>query len=365
MSAQGRMPSNRLGADIWRRVIGVFERISPAQHRKATEMAEVAIQLLTENTERWDAREIAAIRTMGHSWAIEGWPLDQLLELLGRVCEEAVAVSAGRPGAPADRLKALAESSNRFMRELLRGYQELPASSPQPRSTHRAALALLRGQTKPEDSRLAAAYAVMAFRTVGRGPVTPPPAGEFGPDVLAAVCPQGGYFLVPAEDRDAGMNRCASIQVRLPESSWAGISWQPVRQVPAGRAEAVHVVVSALAARRPPGCYRLGDVLLEYAVLSQPPVAGLLVSKLEPVTRNPALLATLRELVDADGNRSKAATDLAIHRSTLDYRLRRIDELTGCDPTSLRGLQILGAALIAYEAATMPLLPLQLDSAYS
>ncbi|WP_052396336.1 CdaR family transcriptional regulator [Kutzneria sp. 744] len=364
MSAPESVPMNCLSADIWDRVLGTVDRVSPARRRKATEMVKVAIQLMAGNTERdeWDAREIAAVRTMGHSWALEGWPLDELLELLGRVCEEAVAAGAGVPGVPPDRLRALAECNNRFMRELLRGYQEVPHTSPRQRPTHRAdAVALLRGQVGSDDGRFAGAYAVMVFRTVNPARTKPVPVREFGADVLSIVCEQGGYALVPAEDDGAWLKRCKRIHALLPEASWAGVSRQKVRQVPAGRGEAMHVVVSALAARRPPGCYLLGDVLVEYAVLTQPSVAGLLVSKIEPVTRNPALVATLRQLLAADGNRSRAAADLIIHRSTLDYRLRRIEQLTGHDPTSVRGLQVLGAAITAHEAATMPLPPLRLD----
>ena len=39
------------------------------------------------------------------------------------------------------------------------------------------------------------------------------------------------------------------------------------------------------------------------------------------------------------------AAALHVHPNTLDYRLRRIVELTGLDPSTTRGLQLLGAAL--------------------
>jgi DNA-binding PucR family transcriptional regulator len=38
---------------------------------------------------------------------------------------------------------------------------------------------------------------------------------------------------------------------------------------------------------------------------------------------------------------------LMVHPNTLDYRLRRIQELTGLELSSARGIQILGAALTA------------------
>lgn len=311
--------------------------------------------------DEWDAPKVAAVRTMGHSWAIERWPLDQLLDLQGKVCEEAVAARAEVPGTSTKRLRSLAETSNRFMRELLRGFQEVPpAGAPRHPSHDEAAGALLRGEVDAGDDRFARAYAVMAFRTVASPTSGRTAVGRLGPDVLSALCPQGGYLLVPAEDENAAIDRCTRLHAQLPEHSWAGVSWQKVDRVPAGRVEAVDVVAAALAARRRPGCYLLGDVALEYAVLTQPSVAGLLAAKIEPVARIPVLLTTLRALLAADGNRSRAATDLVIHRSTLDYRLRRIEQLTGHDPASARRLQVLGAALTAYEAAAKPLPPLPL-----
>jgi DNA-binding PucR family transcriptional regulator len=87
-------------------------------------------------------------------------------------------------------------------------------------------------------------------------------------------------------------------------------------------------------------------------------VADLLVTKIEPITRNGVLLETLRALLTADGNRSKAAAKLIIHRSTLDYRLQRIEQLTGYDPTSVRQLHVLSTALTAHEATTSARPPL-------
>ncbi|WP_345034220.1 helix-turn-helix domain-containing protein [Kutzneria kofuensis] len=357
---------NGLHATVWCRVLRELDRLPAAQRAKAADMVRLSIGLLCSDGARgmgdeWDARKVAAVRTMGHSWAIEQWPLDQLLELQGKVCEEAVAARAEVPGASTERLRALAEASNRFMRELLHGFQEVqPAGSHRRPSHDEAAAALLRGEVDAADGRFARAYAVMAFRTVASPAARRTVMGKLGADVLSAVCAQGGYVLVPAEDENAGFERCTGLHALLPEHSWAGVSWQQVDRVPAGRIEAVDVVAAALAARRRPGCYLLGDVPVEYAVLTHPSVAGLLAAKIEPVTRIPVLLATLRALLAADGNRSRAATDLMIHRSTLDYRLRRIEQLTGHDPTSARRLQVLGTALTAYEAAARPLPPLPL-----
>jgi hypothetical protein len=51
----------------------------------------------------------------------------------------------------------------------------------------------------------------------------------------------------------------------------------------------------------------------------------------EPLLSHPELAATAAAFLDHAGNVQRAATELAIHRQTLYYRLRRIEELTGLD----------------------------------
>jgi DNA-binding PucR family transcriptional regulator len=72
-----------------------------------------------------------------------------------------------------------------------------------------------------------------------------------------------------------------------------------------------------------------------------------LAALIEPVAGRPELLETLKALITADGNRARAASELIIHRSTIDYRLRRIEELTGHSPTSVSGMRTLCTALAA------------------
>ena len=101
---------------------------------------------------------------------------------------------------------------------------------------------------------------------------------------------------------------------------------------------------------RAPGTYQVDDVLVEYAVMQDSSVMANLVSLITPILRQEALRTTLEVFIDANGNRSKAAGVLNIHRSTLDYRLGRIEQLTGCQPTSARGVQMLATALATYNA---------------
>lgn len=98
---------------------------------------------------------------------------------------------------------------------------------------------------------------------------------------------------------------------------------------------------------RPPGLYVLRDVLLEYQLTRPSDALPGLAALLEPLDRNPDLLLTLDAYLAEDTDRRRAAAALHVHPNTLDYRLKRIVELTGLDPATTAGLQLLGAAAAA------------------
>jgi sugar diacid utilization regulator len=57
----------------------------------------------------------------------------------------------------------------------------------------------------------------------------------------------------------------------------------------------------------------------------------------------------LETYLGTDLDRRRTAAALHVHPNTLDYRLRRVVELTGLDPSTARGLQLLGAAMAARQ----------------
>ena len=50
-------------------------------------------------------------------------------------------------------------------------------------------------------------------------------------------------------------------------------------------------------------------------------------------------------------HRRRTAQALGVHANTVDNRLDRVAALTGLDPRTTRGLQLLGAALVVRRAA--------------
>jgi sugar diacid utilization regulator len=116
-----------------------------------------------------------------------------------------------------------------------------------------------------------------------------------------------------------------------------------------GRAASQAQDVVRLARRldRGPGGYLLRDVLLEYQLSRFSDATPELVHLLDPIDRNPDLAHTLETYLGHDLDRRRTAAALHVHPNTLDYRLRRIVELTGLDPSTTRGLQLLAASLAA------------------
>lgn len=175
-----------------------------------------------------------------------------------------------------------------------------------------------------------------------------------GEPVLTLLEPDGGAVLLPvAEDaaadalRDAG-GIVSSISEAAAAAVRAGVAWgRGPEGVPAAAAEAREVLELATRLHRPAGAYRIDDVLLEYAVTHPVDTASRLMGVLGPIDDRPDLVETLEEWYAADFDRRAAAAALNVHPNTLDYRLRRVAELTGVDPGSARGLQLLGAAMTA------------------
>ncbi|WOV84259.1 sugar diacid recognition domain-containing protein [Sporosarcina jeotgali] len=66
---------------------------------------------------------------------------------------------------------------------------------------------------------------------------------------------------------------------------------------------------------------------------------------------NEQLLETLKTYLDHDQHAKKTSEELGIHRHTLSYRLKRISELTGLDPTRFNSAVQLYYAIVLKEGA--------------
>jgi hypothetical protein len=158
------------------------------------------------------------------------------------------------------------------------------------------------------------------------------------------------YVLVPSGNDEDVQRQAGELCRRLSLPSWTAATRQWHPEIQAGKQEIHYVTAIAVASGRPSGLYRVMDLPVEYAVVRKPAVLRRLVEIISPIVDQPLLRAAVEPLAATDGNRSKAGVVIGVHHSTFGYRLRRIRELTGVDPTSARGLAVLSTAVIVHAA---------------
>lgn len=280
---------------------------------------------------------LARVRAVGENWAGDrgGDVVDTLLQAAGDNPE----------------LVDLVRGSGSILAEFLEGLQAGAAGSAGSAAGVPRDLAadLISGHQVPQAvlDGLAAQYLVVLGRgaAVGRGNAVP--AEIAGPGVLSTRHEGDLVLLVPDVDAARTARVTGHLDQWLNGSGWLTIARRTRTELADGFREAGDVMRLVTAGRRPGGSYRMSDVLVEYAVTRHREVAEDLAAVIRPLRSHAVLWETLIALIDADYNRNKAAKNLFVHRSTLDYRLHRIASITGCDPMSGRGVQLLTIALIA------------------
>lgn len=177
--------------------------------------------------------------------------------------------------------------------------------------------------------------------------------------VLTALSGDGGLALVPCRtppdqvtEQDwarvtaalTHMRRVAGVDIM------AGAAAAAPDAVPAAVTLAQEVRRVAAASERPPGLYRLPDVLLEYQLMRPGPARDELARLVRPLTTRPELLDTVRAYLRCGLSRRSTAQELCVHPNTVDYRLRRAAGITGLDVTSGPDALRVRAAISALDA---------------
>ncbi|WP_326955735.1 PucR family transcriptional regulator [Amycolatopsis sp. NBC_01286] len=167
--------------------------------------------------------------------------------------------------------------------------------------------------------------------------------------MLTSLTTDGGLALLPERDRPwldgvvREMARAAAVPVT------AGVVVTEPDGVAAAAPCARRILAVARTFGRAPGVYRLDDVVLEYQLSCPSEARDRLAEMLEPLSGKADLLDTLRAYLRL-GDRRTTAAQLHVHPNTVDYRLRRVQALTGLDPTSTADVTLLGAAVVARAA---------------
>ncbi|ANZ42347.1 hypothetical protein BBK82_46960 [Lentzea guizhouensis] len=158
-----------------------------------------------------------------------------------------------------------------------------------------------------------------------------------------------GHLLLPLPEV-AALPVCRDVLEELGVEVWLCVAERPAARVPLARKEVDEIDALVLSLGRPPGVYRIDDMLFETAVTGTPEVREELGRVAAPLLANPVLCETIVALLDADGNRAEAVKQLFIHRSTIDYRLWQVEQLTGLSPVNPRDLAVLGTAIAMSRA---------------
>ncbi|WP_084759843.1 PucR family transcriptional regulator [Nocardia mangyaensis] len=174
-------------------------------------------------------------------------------------------------------------------------------------------------------------------------------AHHCGEQALSLLSVDGGTLLIPAEllaaaELDAlieSLARAARVDLM------AALVPATTAEIPdaAQRAHELLDMVERLDCA--PGLYRFGDLALEYQLTRPGPGRARLGELLAPLDNHPELYETLRVHIANNMNRQRTARLLHIHTNTVDYRLRRVAQLTGLDPTQASGLWQLRSSMIA------------------
>ncbi|MEQ0558048.1 helix-turn-helix domain-containing protein [Amycolatopsis sp. NEAU-NG30] len=303
--------------------------------------------------------DVPAARRVGHAWAESGRGLERLLDAVQKLTADLVDKALNRPDLRDAATRCLAaqrisELGTRILVELTRGFAEAGSGAPEheePTRRKRAEL-LLSGAAVPAPEET---YAVIAVATAELDPAVVDEAfrTHAGEDTLTLLADGGGHVLLPAPDKDDAVRRTEKVLDALGGSARAALVWPGSRSLSASRSVADDILAEATSLEFAPAVHVLDDVLLEFAAAHEPVVSNALLKVIQPLLAQPVLWETLQVLLAEDGNRGKAAERLIVHRSTVDYRLQRIGQLTGHSPCTVRGLRLLATASAMHRLAEL------------
>ncbi|WP_024806097.1 CdaR family transcriptional regulator [Nocardia sp. BMG51109] len=165
---------------------------------------------------------------------------------------------------------------------------------------------------------------------------------------LSLLSVDGGTLLIPVRETDDTFDDLVtrlSKAARVPIT--ATLVSTPTDTIPTAADQAHQLLDMVARLHSEPGLYRFDDLALEYQLTRPGPGREYLGSLLEPLDHHPELLETLHTHIAHNLNRQRTARLLHVHTNTVDYRLKRIGQLTGFDPTQASGLWYLRSALVA------------------
>ncbi|MEV0686721.1 helix-turn-helix domain-containing protein [Nocardia sp. NPDC050378] len=105
----------------------------------------------------------------------------------------------------------------------------------------------------------------------------------------------------------------------------------------------------AVSLGKPSGTYTLDDLMLEYQLTRPGPARDRLATRIVPLLEHPHLLEALQAHIRYGWDRKSAAAAVHLHPNSFSYRLRRVADLTGFDPSDPYDSRMLAAASTVYK----------------
>ncbi|MFD5177973.1 PucR family transcriptional regulator [Nocardia sp. NPDC058379] len=166
--------------------------------------------------------------------------------------------------------------------------------------------------------------------------------------VLSLLSVDGGTLLLPTaefsehelDELVIGLSAAAQVPVRAVTTPAAPAD------IPRA-AEQVHELVEIVHRLGGPSkVYRPHELAFEYQLTREGAARDYLSSVVDSLEAHPELLRTLEVYIASNLRRTNTARELFVHTNTVDYRLKRIGQLTGFDLNDVTGLCYLRAALL-------------------
>ncbi|MEU4412545.1 MULTISPECIES: PucR family transcriptional regulator [Nocardia] len=173
-------------------------------------------------------------------------------------------------------------------------------------------------------------------------------ADRCGGKALSLLSVDGGTLLLPATDyTDTELDdliASLSIAAQAPVRAVATVAART--EIPRA-AEQVHELLDIVHVTGADNkVYRPHELAFEYQLTRPGPARDALASAVDSLEENPELLHTLEVHISTNLQRSRTARELFVHTNTVDYRMKRIAQITGFDPGDLTGLCYLRSALL-------------------
>ncbi|WP_406230871.1 PucR family transcriptional regulator [Nocardia sp. NBC_01009] len=176
-------------------------------------------------------------------------------------------------------------------------------------------------------------------------------ATVFDSRVLALLSTKGGTLLIPVDE--GAVMLTGEVLALLTEAAAVPLTATPVlgntEQIPEAAEQAHELLNLVRVAGRAPGLYQMADLAVEYQLTRGGPATRRIATILDPLDAHPELFDTMRAYLGNDMNRQLTAKQLYVHPNTVDYRLRRISQLTTIDLATSAGISQAAIALLARD----------------